>query len=183
MPHVLPTSQSPLLESILAEWCTGHRKDPESPNTGQARWLTRDNSDSNSITIKPETVSHIAELVSSVPLPCCFLPGHPFPIVFCFVSLSVFSNNSFPSVKEPTLGPWKGVPIPATVLSVWNVLLPGFHDYTFISYNSVQTSLSQWSPPWQSCWTWWPTLPHPPPCSNFSSSYTTYHLLTHSKKT
>ena len=32
------------------------------------------------LTIKPETLSHVADLCSWVPLPSCPPPGHPFPI-------------------------------------------------------------------------------------------------------
>lgn len=81
-------------------------------------------------------------------------------------------NTNFLAV--PALGPTV-----LTVLSVWNALLPGIQDYTLISYNSIQTSLSQWSLPWLLCLTLQPTLPHPLPCSTFSSVYTTYHLLTY----
>ena len=43
-------------------------------------WLAKDNLETNPITIKPETVSHVAEQFSWVPLPYCSLPGCPSPI-------------------------------------------------------------------------------------------------------
>ena len=80
-----------------------------SQTMGQARWLTRDNPEINPITIKPKTVSRMAEQFSWVPLPCCSPPWCPFSIkslAFC-----VSTDNSFLSVRqEPTLGLWKGSP-------------------------------------------------------------------------
>ena len=73
-PHV----QSPpriLLSGIHLGWtkmCTS-RKDSES------EWLAKDNPKTNPITVKPETVSHVAELFW-VPLPYCSPCGCPFPI-------------------------------------------------------------------------------------------------------
>ena len=79
------------------------RKDHES------EWLARDNLETNPISMKPRTVSHMAEQFSWVPLPYWSLPGCPFPIVSCFVSICVSLDNSFPSVRqEPILKPWKG---------------------------------------------------------------------------
>ena len=82
------------------------RKDPESEG------LARDNPESNPITIKPGTASHVAEHFSWAPLPSCSPPGGPLPNKgSCFVSTCVSSNNSFLSVRqEPHLGPWKGSP-------------------------------------------------------------------------
>jgi len=58
------------LASILAEQGMHH----------QEGWLAKDNLKTNSITIKPETVSHVAEQFSWVPLPYCSPPGCPFPV-------------------------------------------------------------------------------------------------------
>ena len=110
--YVLPTSQKP--SCWTPSWLRGEhipRKDPESPNIGQARWLARDNPETNRIVIKPESASYMSEQFSWVPLPCCSLPRRPFPIESFDLSILVSSDNSFPSVRqEPTLGPWKGVP-------------------------------------------------------------------------
>ena len=51
----------------------------------QARWLARDNVETNPITIKPEAVSHVAEHFSS-----CFLSGRTFPINSFALSGCVF---------------------------------------------------------------------------------------------
>ena len=69
------TSQNPSLwhPSWLNKACTT-RKDFES------EWLTKDNPETNPITIKRETASHVAELFSWVPLPYCSPFGCPFPI-------------------------------------------------------------------------------------------------------
>ena len=50
------------------------------PNMCQARCLARDNPETNPITLKPETVSLMAEQFSWIPLPWCSLPGCFFPI-------------------------------------------------------------------------------------------------------
>ena len=68
MPHVLPISQNPPCWS--PSWLSNAhdtRKNPES------EWLARDNPQTNPITIKPRTMSHVAEQFSWVPLPSCSL--------------------------------------------------------------------------------------------------------------
>ena len=47
---------------------------------GQSRQMARDNPETNSVTIKPETASHVAEYFSWAALPYCSLPRHLFPI-------------------------------------------------------------------------------------------------------
>ena len=87
-------------------------------NMGQVRWLARDNLKTNPITIKPETVSHVAERFSWVPLPYCSPPRCPFPIKsFYFVSTCVSSGNSFTSVRAHSQA-LEGVSLPATVLPI-----------------------------------------------------------------
>ena len=67
--------------------------------------------ETNPITKKPETASHLAEQFSWVPLPYSSPPGCPFPIKSLALSARVSSDNSFPSVRQdPSLGPWKGSP-------------------------------------------------------------------------
>ena len=79
------------------------RKDSES------EWLTKDNPETNPITIKPETASHVADQ-SWVPLPYCSPPGCPFSIK----SLALWARVSpwtihFPvSDKSPVSGPGRG---------------------------------------------------------------------------
>ena len=68
----LPESSS--LQSILAKWYVHHQERTLSQND----WLQ--NPETNPITIKPETLSHVAEQFSWVPLPSCSLPGRPYPI-------------------------------------------------------------------------------------------------------
>ena len=63
---------------------------------GQGWWLTRDNLETNRITIKPETVSHVAKHFS-----CCSLPGDHFPIKSLAVQAQVSLDNSFPSAGSP----------------------------------------------------------------------------------
>ena len=100
--------QSPriLLSGIYLGSVCDTRKSPES------EWLARDNLETNSITVKPEIASHMAEQFSWDPLPCCSLPGAPLPNkVSCFVSTYVSLGSSFLSVWQgPTLDPGKGPP-------------------------------------------------------------------------
>ena len=94
------TSQNPSLQhtSWLNKAYTT-RKDSES------EWLAKDNPETNPITIKPETVSSVAELFSWVSLPYCSPPRYPFPIK----SLALPAHVSPRRVRqEPSFGPWKG---------------------------------------------------------------------------
>ena len=74
-PYVLPTSQNPSHRNPpwLSHVCTT-RKDLE------LEWLARESPETNPLTAKPKTLSHMPEQFSWVPLLCCSLPGHPFPI-------------------------------------------------------------------------------------------------------
>ena len=109
-PYVPPTSQnsSHWNPSWLSD-AHATRKDPES------EWLARDNPETNPVTVKPETASHVAEQFSWVPLPCCSLPGCPFPIKFLALSARVSPRtiNFWVLDKSPFSGP-EGVPLPAT---------------------------------------------------------------------
>ena len=100
----LTTSQNPSLwhPSWLSDACTT-RKDSESEG------LAKDNPETNPITIKPETTSQAAEQFSGS-LTLLLSTRLRFPNkISCFVSTCVFSDSSFPSVRqEPSFGPWKG---------------------------------------------------------------------------
>ena len=78
----------------------------------KSKWLARDNPETNPITIKPETASHVAEQFSWVPLSYCSLLGCPFPIK----SLALLAHVSagivhFPVLdKSPLSGPGRGSP-------------------------------------------------------------------------
>ena len=83
-----PRWHPPWLSNVCAT-----KKDPES------ECLAKDNPETNPITVKPETASHMAEQSSWAPSPYCSPPGHPFPV------------KSLSNVwQEPTLGPWKWSP-------------------------------------------------------------------------
>ena len=71
---IYPTnSQNPFWHpSWLSNACTT-RKDSESEGSA------KDNPETNPITIRPETASHVAQQFSWVPLPYCSPPRHPFP--------------------------------------------------------------------------------------------------------
>ena len=106
------TSQNPSLwhPSWLNKACTT-RKDSES------EWLAKDNPETNPITIKPETVSHVAELFFWVPLPYCSPPRCPFPIKCLALSAHMSPQTIHFRLldKSPILG-LEGVPLPATCL-------------------------------------------------------------------
>ena len=105
--YVLPTSQNPSRWNL--SWLSdahATRKDPES------EWLARDNWETNPVTIKPETASHVAERFSWVPLRCCSPPGHPFPIKSFVLSARVSPQtiHFWALDKSPLSGPGKGPP-------------------------------------------------------------------------
>ena len=90
------------------------RKDYES------EWLTRDNAETNPISIKPETVSHVAVLPVSLTLLLfsCTYPGAPSQKVSSFVNTCVPLDNSFLSVRpEFNPGPWSESPSCNTSIS------------------------------------------------------------------
>ena len=103
----LTTSQNPSHwhPSWLSKVCTT-RKDSES------EWLAEDNLETNSITIKHEIVSHMAELFSCVPLPYCSFPRWPFEIKSLALSAHVSSWTIHFKVldKNPVLCPGTGPP-------------------------------------------------------------------------
>ena len=88
--------------------CTS-RKDSES------EWLAKDNPKTNPITVKPETVSRVAELFW-VPLPYCSPCGCPFPIKSLALSdmclLRQFTSECSTGAQFRAL---EGVSLPATV--------------------------------------------------------------------
>ena len=96
-----------LLSGIYLGW-TRHAP----PGRTLSEFLAKDNPETNPITKKPKTASHVTEQFSWVPLPYCSPPGCPFPIkISCFVSTCVCSDNSFLSVRqEPSFRPGRGPP-------------------------------------------------------------------------
>ena len=98
--------ESSLLASILTEQRWATRKDQE------LEWLARDNPESNPVTIKPKTVSHLAVQVSWIPLPSSSLPRHPFPIKSLAFSAPVSPQTIHFLVldKSPLSGAGKGPP-------------------------------------------------------------------------
>ena len=106
----LTTSQNPShwRPSWLNKVCTT-RKDSES------EWLAKDNPETNPITIKPETASHVAEQFSWVPLLSCSPPGCLFPLKSLALSAHVSPRTIHFRVldKSPVSG-LEGVPLPAT---------------------------------------------------------------------
>ena len=98
----LTTSQNPSLwhPSWLNKACTT-RKDSKS------EWLAKYYPETNPITIKPETASHVTELFSWVPLPYCSPLGCPFPIKSLALSahVSPWTIHFWVLDKSPVSGP------------------------------------------------------------------------------
>ena len=97
----LTTSQNPSLwhPSWLNKVHTT-RKDSESG------WLAKDDLETNPITIKLKTASHVTEKFSWAPLPSCFPNKIP-----CFVRTCVSSEMHFRVLdKSPVVGPRRGPP-------------------------------------------------------------------------
>ncbi|XP_026969954.1 uncharacterized protein [Sagmatias obliquidens] len=108
-----PTSQSPSRwnPSRLSEACTT-RKDPESER------LARDSPETNPITVKPETVSHVESSPPGSPHPPARPPGRPCPVE----SLALPARVSPPTIQfrvldEPSPA-LEGVSLPAAVTLV-----------------------------------------------------------------
>ena len=126
------TSQNPSLwhPSWLNKACTT-RKDSES------EWLAKDNPETDPITIKPKTVSHLAELFSWVPLPYCSPPGCPFPIK----SLALSAHVSPWTIHFWVLDKSLVVPLPATKLYQINWVMSYGNGET---HHYPQGDLSKW---------------------------------------
>ena len=101
------TSQNPSLWHLswLNKVCTT-RKDSE------AEWLAKDKRETNPITIKPKTGSHMSEQFFWVPLPYCSPPGCHFPIkslaLSAFVSPRII--HFWVLDRSPVSGPGRGPP-------------------------------------------------------------------------
>ena len=80
------------------------------PGKTELEWLAKDNPETNPMTIKPETASHVAEQFSWVPLPCCSPPGCPFLIKSLALSAHVSPQTIHFWVldKSPVSGPGRG---------------------------------------------------------------------------
>ena len=102
----LTTPQNPSHRhpSWLSSVCAT-RKDPESER------LAKDNLETNPITTKSKSASHMAEQSSWISLPYCSPPGCPFPIKSLALSAHVSLDSSFPMLdKSPLSGPGRGSP-------------------------------------------------------------------------
>ena len=82
------------------------RKDSE------LEWLAKDHPETNLITIKPKTGSHVAEQFSWVPLSYCSPPRCPFPVKSLALSAHVSPWTIHFRVldKSPVSGPGRGPP-------------------------------------------------------------------------
>ena len=105
------TSQNPSLwhPSWRNKACTT-RKDSEPEG------LAKDNPETNPITIKPQTASHVTELFSWVPLPCCSPPGCPFPIKSLVCQhMRLLGQSISECWTRAQFQALEGVPLPATL--------------------------------------------------------------------
>ena len=77
----------------------------------ESEWLAKDNPETNPITIKPETASHVTELFW-VLLPYCSPPRCPFPIKSLAFSAHMSPGTIYFWVldKSPVSGPGRGSP-------------------------------------------------------------------------
>lgn len=106
---------------LLAERCMHHQEGPESDQIWH-KWddwpeTTRK---ANPMTLKPETASHVSEQLSWLPLPCCSLPGPPFPVKSFALSphVSPWTIHYRGLDKSKLSGPERG-PIPVMIVSLW----------------------------------------------------------------
>ena len=145
--HHLP--ESFCLASFLAEQGVHHRKDSES------EWLAKDNLEANPITIKPKTLSHVAELFSWVPLPYWSPLRCPFPIKSLALSAHVSPRTiHFRVRQEPSFRPWKGSPFlqqrlqPVTKVTT---------SWSFLIFCNFKDDLKSFQCPYM----FWPSLHEP----------------------
>ena len=138
-PRVRPLPRIPLA-SIHLGWAM---RAPQGKT--ELEWLATDHPETNPITIKPETASHMAEQLSWVSLPYCSPPRCPFPIKFsCFVSTCVSSDNSFPSVRqEPSF---------TQFLLTRRKGLPTFRDWNYLHQPRLLCLLDTRSPVFTQKW-------------------------------
>ena len=113
--HVWPPPRI-LLFGIHLGWT---RHAPPGRTLSQNDWL-KEYLETNPITIKPKTASHVAELFSWVPLPYCSPPGCPFPIKSLALSAHVSPRTIHFWVldKSPVLGPGRG-PLSCNKWRLW----------------------------------------------------------------
>ena len=139
------TSQNPLWHPSWLNKACSTRKDSES------EWLVKDHPETNPITIKPETASHVAEQFSWVPLPYCSPPGCPFPIKSLALSAHVSPWTIHFQVldKSPVSGPGRGSPS-CNSFRPWN----GSPFLQQIQFLIALTHKSVCSPAQTSCQSW-----------------------------
>ena len=119
-PGIEPGSPSLQADSLPSEppgmSHRGIQRSSYSLQPSESEWLAKDNPETNPITIKPKTASHVAELFSWVPLPCCSPPGCPFPIKSLALSAHVSPWTIHFRVldKSPVPGPGRG-PCPCNI--------------------------------------------------------------------
>ena len=126
--------------SWLNKMCTT-RKDAES------EWLAKDDPETNPITIKPKTASHVTEQFSWVPFPSCSLPRCPFPIKPLALSAHVSPRTIYFWVldKSPVSGPGRGPP--SCNRTRYKTLANVFRFHTTTSLQEITSCQA-----WVQCW-------------------------------
>ena len=91
------------------------RRDPES------EWLARGNLETNPVTIKAKTVSHVAQQSSWIPWPSCS-PSCPFPKMSLTLSawVSPQAIHFWMLIRRPLSGPGRGSPFLQQKEQIWS---------------------------------------------------------------
>ena len=100
------------LESILAERCMSPQEGTwVRPNTDTGKKTGQKQPRKQTTTLRPETMSHVAEKFSWVPLPCYCLPECHFSIKSSALSVCVSPKTiHFQALKSPLWGPGRSPP-------------------------------------------------------------------------
>ena len=100
--------------------------------------LARDNLETNPTPINLETMSHMAEQFSCIPLPCYSLPRHPFSIKSLVLQEYVFQTIYF-QVLGPFSGPRRG-----PLLAIYLFLDLTHQDLQELHHDTELSLLKRW---------------------------------------
>ena len=146
-PEVLPTSQDPPLwnPSRLSDACAP-RKDPNSER------LARDKPERNPMTIKAETVSHVAEQFSPFPSPSC-PEAHGERLAPMPTSRRGAASLATAQVKHDG----EQIHPSETIQTFYQLICLQFWDKTMTTKRKLRTRLSDWTD-WQKGKMTWPRM-------------------------
>lgn len=127
------------LECLMTERDVCHQEGPWARVIiSPARHLARDNLETNPIPINLETMRHTAEQFSCVPLSCCSLPRHPFPIK-SLVLQEYVSQTIYFQVLGPFSGPRRG-----PLLAIYLFLDLTHQDLQELHHDTELSLLKRW---------------------------------------